>query len=106
MEDDLDVRKGKVRFIKPRACDIGVAVSLRRAAGCDREIIEGGEKYPVIGGEIRIEGEVEETEILAVVNADRPFSGAGRLPALSRMRISPGSLRTRRIFPSGRNPRL
>src|ERR1700745_4252471 len=63
MEDDLDVRKGEVRFIKPRACDIGVAVGLRRAAGRDREIIEGGEKYSVIGGEIRIEGEIEETEI-------------------------------------------
>ena len=63
MEDDLDVRNGEVSCIKPRACDIGVAVGLQRAAGRDREIIEGGEKYPVIGGEIRIEGEVEETEI-------------------------------------------
>ena len=64
MEDDRDVCKGEVRFVKPRACDIRVAVGLRKAAGRDREIIEGGEKYPVIGGEIRIEGEVEETEIL------------------------------------------
>ncbi len=64
MEDDFHVGEGAARFIKPRARDIRVAVGLRRAAGRDREIVEGGEKYPVIGGEIRIERKVEETEIL------------------------------------------